>query len=239
MIVFPMLGKSSRFFNAGYLLPKYELPLGGETVFSKVVRSFECLFGTEHFSFIVRTDYGAHSFVKCEVEKMGIKSFEIREIGFETRGQAESVFLGINERDVDDRLIVFNIDTIRLNFSMPSEEMFGDGFLEVFEGVGDGWSFVEPSDGCRVKRTTEKVRISSLCSNGLYCFQRVGDFSEAYINALENPEIGAGEIYVAPLYNFLIKNGRDIRYRVVDPDLILHCGIPSDYECLKNKFINN
>ena len=40
MIIIPMLGRSSRFFNVGYDKPKYELPLGDETVFSSSVRSF-------------------------------------------------------------------------------------------------------------------------------------------------------------------------------------------------------
>ena len=43
MIVIPMLGKSSRFFDAGYERPKYQLPLGDGTVFSESVKSL--LFG--------------------------------------------------------------------------------------------------------------------------------------------------------------------------------------------------
>ena len=63
VIVIPMLGRSSRFFNAGYSIPKYQLPLGGETVFTKVVRSFEAYFNLEHFLFLVRTDQNDFDFV--------------------------------------------------------------------------------------------------------------------------------------------------------------------------------
>ena len=35
MILIPMMGKSSRFTQAGYKLPKYMLKVGNETLFEK------------------------------------------------------------------------------------------------------------------------------------------------------------------------------------------------------------
>ena len=43
MFVIPMAGSSSRFFEAGFLLPKYQLLIGNETVFEWSVRSFETI----------------------------------------------------------------------------------------------------------------------------------------------------------------------------------------------------
>ena len=40
MIVFPMAGLSSRFYKEGYTKPKFELSLGGVTVFERSVLSF-------------------------------------------------------------------------------------------------------------------------------------------------------------------------------------------------------
>jgi hypothetical protein len=47
-----------------------------------------------------------------------------------------------------------------------------------------------------------------------------------------------GEIYVAPLYNYLIQNGFDIRYILLKDNVTLHSGVPEDYEALKN-ILNN
>ena len=52
IIVLPMAGASSRFYNAGYTVPKYMLPLGNETVFDKSVKSFEKMFWYDKFIFI-------------------------------------------------------------------------------------------------------------------------------------------------------------------------------------------
>ncbi|TOO97807.1 capsular biosynthesis protein, partial [Vibrio parahaemolyticus] len=38
-----------------------------------------------------------------------------------------------------------------------------------------------------------------------------------------------GEIYVAPLYNYLIKNGYKIHYNLIDKDAVIFCGVPDEY----------
>jgi len=233
MIVIPMLGRSSRFSKAGYTLPKYQLELQGETVFSRSLRSFERQFHDTPFLFLVRNDHNARAFVADSVTKLGIADYRIIEFREETRGQAESVMLGTGDYAGDTPIVIFNIDTIRHDFSWPDADAFGDGFLEVFHGEGDGWSFVEPGDGNRVLRTTEKDRISDLCSNGMYGFKRLDDFREAYNYYLYSGMLVNGELYIAPLYNRLIGAGRDIRYRLLDAEVTEHCGVPADYEKLR------
>lgn len=234
MIVIPMLGRSTRFMNAGYSIPKYQLPLGGESVFSKSIKSFERYFQEVPFVFIVRKDHNAINFVSQEVTKMGLKDYRVIEFSLETRGQAESVEIGTRDYAGDISIWIFNIDTIRLNFEMPDENILGDGFLEVFEGDGEGWSFVESGEENSVIRTTEKVRVSNLCSNGLYYFKELGQFRRAFDCFTSHKSAVNSEIYVAPLYNELIKEGLNIKYRSVPTKDILHCGIPSDYELLKS-----
>jgi len=238
MIVIPMLGKSSRFFKAGYKVPKYQLPLGDETVFSKSVRTFEKQFLNTPFLFLLRADHNALKFVTHEIVKLGIKDFRIKELNYETRGQAESVFIGISEYDGDIPILIFNVDTIRLDFKVPDKKIYGDGFIEVFKAEGDAWSFVEAGVQNKVIRTTEKKRISNLCSNGLYGFAKCRDYKFAYSEYLKTGVFVNEEIYIAPLYNTLIQKGLRINYIEVEAEKIIHCGIPEDYEHLiKNKFL--
>ena len=118
---------------------------------------------------------------------------------------------------------------------MPPLNLIGDGFLEVFEGDGDGWSFVESGNGNTVVRTAEKMRISNLCSNGLYYFSKIILFRQAYEDYLNQGLSVNGELYIAPLYNLLIQEGKDIRFNLIEKGKIDHCGIPIDYEYLKSK----
>jgi hypothetical protein len=147
-----------------------------------------------------------------------------------TRGQAETVLLGIDQAGLDDDapLTIFNIDTFRPGFAFPSET--GDGYLEVFRGSGTNWSYVRPSADGRVLETAEKMVISDLCCTGLYHFRTASSFRKAARAALAVAD--GREIYVAPLYNRLIADGADIRYHEIARAEVIFCGTPEEYEAL-------
>ena len=132
---------------------------------------------------------------------------------------------------------MFNIDTIRPGFRYPSSFALADtdGYLEVFRADGDGWSFVEPEPGVAdfaVRRVTEKVRISDLCSTGLYYFRSGAQFLKLYEDVKNTPveELQGGERYIAPLYNKMIEQGGTVRYHEISAAEIIPCGVPQEYE---------
>jgi len=238
MIVIPMAGQSSRFFKAGYDKPKYQLLIEGKPLFDYCVNSFKNYFSDEAFLFVV-SDENAYIFVSERCDILGVENYKVVVLQSESRGQAETVYLGLNNHllnlSKDEPLFIFNIDTIRPNFIKPVVTSKCDGYLEVFRGEGDGWSFVELTENTdKVCRTTEKVRISDLCSTGLYYFKKVGDFIKLFERvSLCNPgELQGGEFYIAPMYNLLIQSGNDIRCDVIDSKEVIFCGVPSEYESI-------
>lgn len=234
MIVIPMVGLSSRFFQAGYEKPKYQLEIGGECVFSLAVKSFEKYFKSDKFLFIIRSDYDSYEFVSRELEALGVKNYQLKVIDFNTMGQAETVYLGCEDVAGDEPLYIFNIDTFRHDFSKPDISDTCDGYLEVFRGEGDHWSFIEV-DGDRVVRTTEKNRISDLCSDGLYYFRKKSDFDRIFKLYKDSECTIKGEYYIAPMYNALIEEGADIRFELINLNQIDFCGTPDEYTALQNK----
>ena len=76
MIVIPMAGKSSRFYNAGYTLPKFKLPLNSKTVFEEAINSFSNYFNSDFFLFITRTDDNSEHFVIQKCKELKIKNFK-------------------------------------------------------------------------------------------------------------------------------------------------------------------
>lgn len=232
MIVIPMVGASSRFFKAGYDRPKYQLPLWGETVFYWVMHSFSNYFDKQSFLFIVRDDYDSKKFVEKESYRLGIIDFLIVTLDSMTQGQADTVAQGMKEVNTQEPITIFNIDTLRYNFELPNFVNECDGYLEVFRGEGDHWSFVRPGSELKALRTTEKERISDLCSNGLYHFATKELFLSAFKDATENNIKSKGEYYVAPLYNYLINLDKDIRYLEISLSDIDFCGTPDEYQAL-------
>lgn len=233
MFVFPMLGRSSRFFNAGYTVPKYKLPLGdeGQIVFDHVLGAFRRYFDTDLFVLLCRADTHDRAFLVERMHALGVRRFEVIEHAGETGGQAESVELSLARAPEEEELFIFNIDTVLYNFEKDPARGVVAGYLEVFRGEGTHWSFVEPSfdRSGYATRVVEKERISDLCSNGLYYFATVRTFKEALDAYRLKHQDAAGELYVAPLYNELIERGQQVSYKLVPAEEIGFCGVPDEY----------
>lgn len=241
MIVIPMAGLSRRFFEAGYTRPKYELPLGPQTLFACCVRSFEHYFRSERFVFVHRHAFEARDFIARECDRLGLHDYVAVGLEEATRGQAETVLRGLDGAACDGKepLLIFNIDTIRPHYRFPEALRGSDGYLEVFAGEGEHWSFVRPAkpfDG-RVAETAEKRRISHLCSTGLYYFTRAADFVSSVEAALGDDGSYLRqwrELYIAPLYNRMIAAGQRVMYHQIDAGEVHFAGTPDEYRALRD-----
>ncbi len=241
MFIFPMAGVSRRFREAGYPTHKFMLPLGNMSLFARVVEGFSHYFDTVPFLFIYRDEQGVLEFLKQECAMLGVRDPRLIALDRPTRGQAETVERGLTYGKVgrNEAITIFNVDTMRPRFRFPDDEvMNADGYLECFQAQGDNWSFVLPetSTSRRVIETTEKRRISPLCCTGLYHFARAGLFLDAYRHACETNTMQAGELYVAPLYNQLITDGREVCYTLVPNDQVILSGTPAEYEAARPAF---
>jgi hypothetical protein len=234
--VFPMAGESRRFAQAGYRVPKFMLMVHGAALFDHAVGGFRAYFAEDRFVFITRDDAGA-AFAARRCAALGVAKADVVALGRATSGQAETVFLGLEQASIgdDETIIIFNIDTFRPGYMKPS--LVGDpscaGYLEVFQGSGSGWSYVaeDPMAPGRVAAVAEKLPISELCCTGLYHFRKAGDFRWAWRHpAPAASEAEKRERYVAPLYNALIARGDHIAFTLVSPSDVVLCGTPQEYE---------
>lgn len=237
MIVIPMAGLSSRFKKAGFDKPKYMLEARGQTLFSHSVSSFEKYFEKEEFLFIVLDVHDTAKFVQKSATELGISNFRIVVLDEPTRGQAETVYLGLKATPIEatTAITIFNIDTFRPGFSYPDSFNINDvdGYLETFIGTGANWSNVLPiSKGSdKVIRTAEKQEISEFCCTGLYYFRKAEKFLQLFESfmGVEVQDLQGGEFYIAPMYNNLIEEGADIRFSIIDENDVIFCGVPDEY----------
>jgi len=244
VIVIPMAGLSSRFRAQGFSLPKYMLEIDHRPMFVYSTLSFRKYFSSEKFLFIYRDICGTDTFVRTQVKNLGIANPIFINLGHrETEGQAHTVELGLISAGVDlqEPLFIFNIDTIRPEFSFPNFLIDSNcsGYIEVFKGDGENWSFIETSsDNTRaVSRTAEKERISDLCSTGLYFFKSRALFSFAYELSKHNKI--KGEAYIAPMYNHLIAKGDQVFFDLVDNTDVIFAGTPDEFKAIKPHRLNS
>lgn len=232
-----MAGLSTRFKKAGYDLPKYMLEAHGKTLFHHSVSSFKKYFTEQSFLFVALDDQKTEKFIKQECQKLGLNDYQIVMLDAPTRGQAETVYEGLQRAvvDGDEPITIFNIDTFRPGFSFPNEFDIDkvDGYLETFIGSGGNWSNVLPADELRktVLVTAEKEEISNYCCTGLYYWRHCTEFCRVFESYQKKSlsEIHAGEYYIAPMYNYIIKEKRDVRFSVIDRNEVIFCGVPTEY----------
>jgi len=244
MIVIPMAGDSSRFKKAGYEIAKFMLPLDGRTLFDWTTLSFSDYFSSETFLFVARSASEVKSFLAERIHALGIKHAHCVFIDKTTRGQAETVYIGLqqlSERGIsvdEEPITIFNIDTIRPHIFFPKEHR-NSAWLEVFQAKGDSWSFMLPeANGSHlVKRCAEKIRISDYCCTGLYSFKNIEQFMRAYHIELNTPS--SHELFIAPMYNHLIDGGEAITWHEIDASLVLLSGVPDEYMKLNSVSITS
>lgn len=238
-----MAGLSQRFINAGFTLPKYMLYVQNKSLFNLSICGFSKYFKTCKFLFIARDIFDTKNFIEKECTLLGIDNFETIILENPTNGQAETVFIGADKADINNNepITIFNIDTFRPDFIFPEMLNKWDGYLEVFNGEGSNWSYAktENPESTKVVETAEKVQISSYCSTGLYYFKRMELFNFAFQSNLNTPHRrNIKELYVAPLYNILIKENFNIYINLIAKDEVQFCGTPDEYFVyLKQKII--
>lgn len=238
-----MLGIGSRFLKSGINTPKYLLDLAQEKVLYFVLFGFRRL-NKNKFIFLVRGDhlkYKPKEHIIRICDNLEIKNFETIVINESTKGQADSVRLGLQFCEIDKSLLIFNIDTIHLGLD-PDFTFNTEGMIETFEAKGDHWSFAKVDNNNLVENVAEKRRISNNCSNGLYFFKNIKIFKESYFNLYcdncSSTLNKMNENYIAPMYNDLIRKGMIVINRHVDHRLILPSGVPQEYYLLCSRFTN-
>ena len=228
-IVITMAGLGSRFRKAGYTVPKYMIEAHGKTLFEW---SMESLAGFEMKKntciFIVRKEDDASEFIRDKCADMGISDVKIIEIDYLTDGQATTAMLGAGEWNKGDSLMIYNIDTYVEAGEMNASQIAGDGFIPCFHADGNHWSFA---------KLDEKVRISDNCTLGAYYFKTCGLYEQLYNEYYTSDEkLEKGEKYVAPLYNYLIGKGGDVRISIVDYDKVHVLGTPEELDYFKENY---
>ena len=229
-IVITMAGLGSRFRKAGYNVPKYMIEAHEKTLFEWSMESLEGFRDQENkYIFIVRREDDASEFIRTTCQNMGILDVAVVELDEPTDGQATTAMLAKEHWDKDSSLMIYNIDTYVEAGEMNSSQICGDGFIPCFHAEGDHWSFARLDENDNVVEVREKVRISDNCTLGAYYFSSCGLYEKLYEEYYSSTEkLEKGEKYVAPLYNYMIENGYEVKISIVDYDKVHVLGTPEE-----------
>jgi hypothetical protein len=212
-VAITMAGLGSRFAKAGYTRPKYEIEALGLPLFDWSMLSLEAFRSRGwRFRFAAR-GADAEPFIRARCTARGIEDFEILRLEALTDGQATTALHLALAAPAEEPFAIYNIDTfVRPNAMVPPNPWTCAGWVPCFPATGDGWSFARCDADGKVVELREKVRISNHATVGLYWFDSATRYIDAYRAYYFLPgREEKGERYVAPIYNQLIAEGRDVR----------------------------
>ncbi len=231
-IVITMAGRGSRFYQAGYTVPKYQIEAHGHSLFYWSMLSLRHFINADsRLVFVCLKENHSGDYVHNQCAALGIADVEIFELDALTDGQATSAYLSRGLWRDDGPLIIYNIDTyVEPDALQPDAIRAGaDGWVPCFQVPGTHWSFVKLGDDGWATEVVEKRRISDYASIGLYWFARGADYVAAYERYFADAaNLVGGERYVAPLYQQLLHDGKKIAIADLDPARVHVLGTPAE-----------
>lgn len=209
--VITMAGRGTRFAREGYAVPKPLVTVEGSPMYARVTQCLPIAPGDRLVFVCLAAEIAAYGLATDIESRFAAFNPIIVAIDEVTRGQACTAAAALSQLDRGGGLVIHNADTM-FRSKLPqalSKHPTAAGVLGTFRAKGSHWSFARADSAGRVMETAEKVRISEWASTGLYYFDspdRYEDLFERQQCALKEGE----EVYIAPLYNFLIADGLSV-----------------------------
>ena len=218
-IVVPMAGRGSRFLEQGYTDSKPFIDVDGKPMIQRVIENLNFEFD-ENYKVIIlcqKEDFDNYNF-EIFPEIFGHDNIEVVQIDGITEGAACTLLLAKEYIDNDVPMLSFNTDQM---IDYDVEGTFNkmkavDGRIPCFWGDSEDWSYAKTDNQGRVTEVAEKKVISNDATAGYYYWSKGSDFvkyAEEMINA--NDRVN-NEFYVAPVYNYAVKDGKNICITQVD-----------------------
>lgn len=214
-IILTMAGKGSRFAVAGYETPKpfIEMP-DGRKMLEWPLSQIERLENIELYIVLQREyldeRYGLHTILKnCLLDTVNVVPLD--EV---PNGQALSAFEAIKHIN-EGSVLIAGCDTVedfRIFDLVRGATSDSAGAVTFFdeETGSDHFSFVKYDQNMNARDIVEKKRISNNALAGSYFFRNHHYFLAALHSQLAQTENQLGEVFVAPVYQPLIKLGYQI-----------------------------
>lgn len=218
-IVVPMAGRGSRFLEQGYSDSKPFIDVNGKPMIQKVIENLNFEFD-DKFKVIIlcqKEDYEKYDF-KLFPEIFQHNNIEIVQIDGITEGAACTLLLAKEFINNDTPMLSFNTDQM-IDYNV--EETFNkmsqhDGGIPCFWGDSEDWSYAKTDEKGLVTEVAEKKVISNDATAGYYYWSKGSDFVKYAEQMINSNDRVNNEFYVAPVYNYAVKDGKNICITQVD-----------------------
>jgi len=230
-IVVPMAGRGSRFTEQGYKDSKPFIDVNGKPMIQRVIENLNIEFDSDYEFVIIclKEDYDRYDFSIFD-NIIGHEEWEVICLLDVTEGAAQTILTSEQYINNNTPMLSFNSDQMIDYNPKETFERFEkyDGGIPCFYGDGTDWSYAKNDDSGFVIEVAEKKQISNDATAGYYYWSKGSDYVKYAKQMIEENSRTNGEFYVAPVYNWAIKDGKKIVISMVDK--IYELGTPEYLE---------
>jgi len=231
-VIIPLAGRGSRFQERGYTFPKPLIEIGTKSMIEVVLQNLNPP-APVRYTFICRKEH-LTQFYLGDMLNLLAPDCHIIPLERDTAGALCSVLLAIDDLKPDEEILVANGDQY---LSAPLDPFYEkcrepgtDGCILTFTATHPRWSFARTDADGRVTAVAEKRPISKRATVGLYYFRRASDLLAGAERMLIKGLTTAGQFFVAPVYNELILDGKNITHHHLPDGSMQSLGTPEDLE---------
>jgi len=212
-ILIPMSGPN-QFETDEYQYPKPLIEISGRPLIEHVVRCLDSIRRDTRFIFVVNKadcdTYHLDSVLRLIARDKAI----CIQIEKHTSGAVSTALMAIEHIDNDEPLMVSNSDhVIEADLDAILDDFEAreiDAGTVCFDSVHPKWSYVRLDGNNKIVETAEKRPLSRHAIAGLYYFRRGADFVRAAMRSIEKDASVNGLFYVAPVFNELILENKNL-----------------------------
>ena len=208
-----MAGLGTRFEEKGYKNKKPFIDVNGKPMIQRVIENLKMEFDPKYEFILIclQEDYEKYDFSIFD-DIIGHDNWEVICLPKLTEGAAQTLLASEPYIDNDVPMMSMNSDQL---VEWDNEKMFmefdkHDGGIPCFYGEGNAWSYAKTLDNGYVQEVAEKKQISNNATAGYYYWKKGSDFVKYAEQMIKDNSRTNGEFYVAPVYNWAIRDGKKV-----------------------------
>lgn len=239
----PAAGLGSRFSELGYKNPKPMIELHGIPLILWVITNFKYEEGDSILIAIRDNTVNQNKII--ELTKNIKAKIDFIVIDKLTDGAARTVDIASQILDSNEPLIVANSDQFVAADLIPFRKLVEsqdiDGVVLTMKASSNKWSYVSINDLGNISKVVEKTEISPEATVGIYGWSKLSLFQESFKEMVSNEDKTNNEYYLAPTYNYLIREGKVVKpFNVGEINkTIFGLGTPEDLEYFKKLAVSS
>lgn len=228
-ILIPMAGEGSRFIIGGFDQPKPLIDVLGKPMIQWAVDTLG--FGKDQqYIFIIKRQHIKYGLKKV-LEDL-YPGCKVIDIDYTTEGAACTCLLAERYIDNDEELLEANCDQIMdwnyKSFCNFKDATDYDGLVVTYYANTEKNSYVRLNSSGLAVEFAEKKIISNESLNGIHYWRYGKDFVKSAKAMIAADDRVNNEFYIAPTYNYMIKEGKKITAWHIDSKCHNAIGTPAD-----------